>query len=225
MPRKELDRLIDESGRAALLEAALDPKKRSKLLRRITARLYSFKKEEKWRAVAALGIIAEGDGLGKDSIDRLVKRYLWALNDESGAVPYGIPEALGEIAAVRPEWRDSLVPILVSCVIHEEMVQTGPILAGALWALGRIGRLNETEAKRMVPGLEQALDDREPSVRASALWTAGRLGLLDTLGGKVRALLPDRARADLLINGTVLEASLGEIAQKVLDGAFSRKDR
>ena len=49
------------------------------------------------------------------------RRFFWALNDESGAVPYGVPEAVGEILAVRPEMQPTFLSILCAHLTEEDM--------------------------------------------------------------------------------------------------------
>ena len=66
----------------------------------------------------------------------LLRRLFWALNDESGAVPYGVPEAIGEILAVRPACQREFLPVLCSMLTHEEMIQTGPIERGIVVGTG-----------------------------------------------------------------------------------------
>jgi HEAT repeat protein len=111
-----------------------------RFLRYLTGRLCSSDEQVKWRAVRALGLAAADRSLVDERRgEETLRRFAWALNDESGAVPYGVPEAIGEVLAVRPEFRETFLPILCSLVTLEEMSQTGPIERGALWALGRVG--------------------------------------------------------------------------------------
>jgi len=150
--KTELDKLIEQGDPDALLEALRASGKGSKLLRRITARLCSSEPKRKWQAVSAIGVVAGEGGLSSDKVSDRITRFLWALNDESGDVPYGVPEALGEILTVRPELRARCIPILVSFLVQEELVQTGPILAGAIWALGRAGVSDREERDRRSEG-------------------------------------------------------------------------
>jgi hypothetical protein len=111
-----------------------------RVVRFLTGRLYSADAEEKWRAVRGLGALAREPGVLDDRrLLDLLQRFLWALNDESGAVPYGVPEAIGEILAARPEHRASILPILCGMLVEEETFQTGAVERGIYWALGRIG--------------------------------------------------------------------------------------
>lgn len=111
-----------------------------RVVRFLTGRLYSADEREKWRAVRAFGALARAEGVLTDArVHDLLQRFLWALNDESGAVPYGVPEAMGEILAARPGHRASMVPILQGMLTEDDTFQTGTVERGLYWALGRIG--------------------------------------------------------------------------------------
>jgi hypothetical protein len=216
--KTELDKLIEQGDPDALLEALRTPGKGSKLIRRITAGLCSTEPRRKWQAVSAMGVVAGKGGLSTDKVADRITRFLWALNDESGDVPYGIPEALGEILTVRPELRARCIPILVSFLVQEELFQTGPILAGAIWALGHAGVSDQEERDRARPGLRLALAAADSGVRGAALWTAARLGLAASLQQEIRGLAGDDSGVCLLIDGAVQELKIGDLADQVLSG-------
>jgi hypothetical protein len=134
----DLGPLVAREDHAALVAAAR--RRAGRVLRYLTGRLYTEAPAEKARVVRALGAVFGDDRAvdGRRATDTL-RRYLWSLNDESGAVPYGIPEAIGEILAVRPELQGEFLPILGSMLTHEDMTQTGSIEHGVIWALGRVG--------------------------------------------------------------------------------------
>jgi len=220
--RKEFDALIDGGDAAAIAATVGDPELSSKFQRRILSRLYSTDSASKWRAVFAFGIaVGNGDaggcGVGEKKIDRYVQRFLWSMSDESGDVPYGIPEALGEILVHRPAIREKCLPLLVSYLVHEELVQTGPILAGAIWALGRVGIDDDEERQRVLPGLRAALTSGETDVTAAALWAVGRLGLAHELAPEIGVAAKISASACLLIDGEVCHTSLEDLARQAAD--------
>ena len=102
-----------------------------RVVRFLIGRLCVTAEDEKWRAVRALGVLAREPGLLTDArVHDLLQRFLWALNDESGAVPYGVPEAMGEILAARPEHRAAMLPILCGMLTEEETFQTGAVERG-----------------------------------------------------------------------------------------------
>ncbi|MBW1881829.1 MAG: hypothetical protein JRJ84_26020 [Deltaproteobacteria bacterium] len=119
---------------------ALKQVRPSAILRYLTGRLCSHDEAEKWRAVVAIGfLVDQRDLVDEVRVRELLRRYVWAMSDESGNVPFGIPEAMGEILTRRPAFQGEFLPILISTLTHEEMEQTGPIERGVVWALGRVG--------------------------------------------------------------------------------------
>jgi len=171
--REAISAILDRGDDDALVAAARGAPGR--VVRFLTGRLCSASEEEKGRAVRALGLLARAPGLlADDAVLELLRRFLWALNDESGAVPFGIPEAMGEILAARPGFRPAFLPILCGMLTEEEALQTGPVERGVIWAVGRVG----PDALRFSPDLDRVLaeaaerhpdpETREEAVRALA---------------------------------------------------------
>jgi hypothetical protein len=142
----------------------------SLVVRYLCARLYSEDDAEKWKAVHALGRIAGEVGILSDrKVVELLRRFFWWLNDESGAVPYGIAEAIGELLGVRPSMRGRFLPMLCAMAHSEDTCQSGAIERGVFWALGRVG----PEAARCSPEAVAALrlaarHHRDPATRETA---------------------------------------------------------
>jgi hypothetical protein len=135
---QDLARALARDDRGALV--ALARERPGRVVRFLTGRLCVTAEPEKWAAVRALGTLAREPGLLTDArVHDLLQRFLWALNDESGAVPYGVPEAMGEILAARPEHRAAMLPILCGMLTEQETFQTGAVERGIFWALGRVG--------------------------------------------------------------------------------------
>lgn len=170
--KAEIESALAAGDDRALLELARREPQR--FLRYLSGRLYSREEEEKWRAVRALGRVASI--LDERKLDELLRRFVWALNDESGAVPFGIPEAMGEILATRPELQPAYLPILCSLVTEPEMAQTGAIERGAIWALGRVGppvAAVAPEAPAALARLAEAHPD--PATREEAMRSLKRI--------------------------------------------------
>ena len=137
--KSELAGAVDREDEAALRQAALAGA--AKTIRFLSSRLSAADAGTKWKAVRGLGIVVgERGAVSTDRARELLRRFLWSLNDESGTVPYGMPEAIGEVLAVRTELQPEFLPILCSLAYHPERVQTGSIELGIFWALGRIGQ-------------------------------------------------------------------------------------
>jgi hypothetical protein len=175
MVHEELESLLALENHEALL--VLARKRSTKVLRYLSGRLYSVDEDEKWRAVHALGaIVADHDIVSQRKVSDLLRRFFWAMNDESGAVPYGVPEAIGQILVKRPEFQDEFLSVLCSMLTHEEMIQTGPIERGVVWALGQVG----PPVARCSPTAVKALQHltwshQEEETRALAVWALSRV--------------------------------------------------
>jgi hypothetical protein len=150
----------------------------ARVVRYLTGRLYSADPGEKWRAVRALGVLAADPGLLKDrKLAELLRRYFWALNDESGAVPYGIPEAIGEILAQRPVLQNDFLPVFCSLIQEEEVFQTGPVERSVIWGLGRIGVPVAFHSPETVRIVKQAAENHpDPETRRVAAWALDCFG-------------------------------------------------
>jgi methylated-DNA-[protein]-cysteine S-methyltransferase len=168
VPRPDLADLIAREDHAALVDAARQ--RIGRVLRHLTSRLYTEDYAEKMRVVRALGaVFASADAVDRRRAVDTLRRFFWALNDESGAVPYGMPEAIGEILAVRPDHQAEFLPVLCSMLTHEDMVQTGPIEQGVIWALGRVGPPVAEISPQAVQGLAHtARHHDDPETRRMA---------------------------------------------------------
>jgi hypothetical protein len=147
------------------------------VLRSVTGRLYSASEAEKWQAVWGIGVLV-GDRqlVGEERVVDLLRRFFWALNDESGAVPYGVPEAVGEILAARPELQPVFLSILCAHLTEEDMAQTGPIERGLLWALGRVGPPVGQTSPEAVEALRRLAGSHpDPETRATSAWALARI--------------------------------------------------
>jgi hypothetical protein len=99
-----------------------------------------FHKDEliKFRSVTAMGALAAR--VGERSLEQariILRRILWNLNDESGGIGWGSPEAMGEILCQSPKLALEFKSILFSYLepggnfIEHEMLQRG-----VLWGVG-----------------------------------------------------------------------------------------
>ncbi len=170
----ELKTILEREDREALIHVAR--KQTARVPRYLNGRLCSANDEEKWRAVRALGVVVEEAQLvSREVAIDLLRRFFWALKDESGAVPYGAPEAIGEILAVRPELQADFLPTLCSLPTDEDMPQTGSSERGVLWALGQLGppvvrySLEAAEALRQAAKRHPHPETREITARCLAL--------------------------------------------------------
>jgi HEAT repeat protein len=117
--------------------------------------------------VSALGHLA---GVHPELAQPLVKRLYWSLNDESGGIGWMSAPALGEIGRRAPQLISQCVRPLVR-YLDEPF-----LLAGALWAIGRLAPAYPAETREVVPEVSLCCATDDPAVRAHAAFALGEVG-------------------------------------------------
>ncbi len=169
-----VDEAVSNKDWPALLELARQDS--AKVLRFLTARLCTGDDDMKWKAVRALGVVAgEREVTGEERVRELLRRFVWQMSDESGNVPYGIPEAFGEVLVARPELQEEFLPLLCSLAYDPERTQFGPIEQGVIWALARVGAPAAACSPEAVEAVVRAAaEHHDPQTRHLASWALSR---------------------------------------------------
>ena len=134
------------------------------------------------RAATAFGVIVSRlFDVDPTAARQVLRDFMWRLNDESGNVAWGIPEAFGEILAAQEELAEQFHLVLAS-YIHERGCETGDtfldlreLRRGAYWALGRLAHARPEFALPALAGLIAALGEDDPESRGFAAWALGPL--------------------------------------------------
>lgn len=177
----------------------------------------------RWRAICGFGwlvpIIADKD---PESARNVMRRFLWSLNDESGGIGWGAPEAMAEIMFHCTLLRHEYLHMLISYLREDgdEICQEGnylelPLLQrGLLWGIGRLcqGHRAEMVQRELVADIIAYLSSSDVQVIGLAIWCLGLLGgspaairLVDFLGypGEVR----------LFIDNTLMAVAIAKLAE------------
>lgn len=178
---------------------------------------YSGEEQIRWRAITAMGmVVCEMAEASMESARVVMRRLMWNLNDESGGIGWGSPEAIGEITAGHAGLADEFACILVSYVnpagnfLEHELLQRG-----SLWGVGRLAHARPLLAKPAAPFLTAFFDSPDPYLRGTAIWAAGPI-LDDTVRPPIRARLLDHAPLRLYRQMQVTETTVGELANAAL---------
>ncbi len=176
----------------------------------------------RWRAVFFLGrLVAETAEADPEAGREVMRRLVWGLNEESGAVAWGAPEALGEIMAQSPVLAEEFANLLLAYVSKCDMaLHFAPLRAGAVWGLGRLSQarpelLRERCAEAPLLALSQ---EKDPQVRGSAAWALGWLGGARA-AARLEQLTGDEAMLQLFDQGELHELSVGRVAREALERA------
>jgi len=94
----------------------------------------------RWHAVSAFGVVtaalADSD---MESARIVMRRLMWHLNDESGGIGWGVPEAMGESLARHPGLADEFSKILLSYILPGgNFLEHEALQCGVLWGLRRL---------------------------------------------------------------------------------------
>lgn len=171
----------------------------------------------KWRAVTAMGEVVDRlANTDMESARVIMRRYMWQLNDESGGIGWGCPEAMGEIMARNESLAGEFWCILISYIrpdgnyLEHEVLQRG-----ALWGVGRLAHARPQLLKTSVDYLHPYMQAEDPYLRGLAAWAAGVLRNKNT-EAIVKRLTQDEAELDLFLDGQLKRYSVGELATEAL---------
>lgn len=133
----------------------------------------------KWHAVSAMGrTVATLADRDMEEARVVMRRFMWMLNDESGGIGWGVPEAMAEVLACHAALAAEYTHILVAFMREDGFYLELPALQqGLLWGVARLAEaapelLRAKEAPRyLLPYLETA----DPAVNGLCCLALGRL--------------------------------------------------
>lgn len=172
---------------------------------------YDKKSELTWRAIESIGIVSkEIARQDPESVRNIVGRLLWMIRDESGGIGWSSPEMLGEIVRNNPRLCSDIAPILAS--FHEEKMLT----TGVLWAMGRIGNINDETREYAAPLFIPYLNSPDRTIRGYAARALGELGASEAAKDLER-LTGDENLIPFYEEGILKEKTVGEVAANALE--------
>lgn len=205
----DFDQALDELSK-------LPPRR---VINTLIASLCTDDEDMKWKAVSAIGFIASNiTAKDMESARTIMRRLMWSLNDESGGIGWGAPEAMGEIMACHEGLAKEFAHILLSYIREDgNYIEYQPLQRGVVWGLGRLAQvrpeiLREKDATRI---LCPCLDSSDATVRALAAWAMGLLGVQDGRS-ELEALLADNAEVHLYRDRHFGVRQVSEMAREAL---------
>lgn len=180
----------------------------------------------RWQAVSAFGFVVPA--LADKDLEEartVMRRCLWMLNDESGGIGWGVPEALAEVMTHSPPLGKEYLHMLVSYALDDgpELFQDGnflelePLQQGVLWGLCRVAPVYKDEllAHQLGDNLVIYFNSSNSGVRGLCCRLAGLLGLR-----KYRFLIAE-AQSDKGVvrwyqEGSFIDQTVAELAEAAL---------
>ncbi|MCD6162252.1 MAG: hypothetical protein J7K40_07545 [candidate division Zixibacteria bacterium] len=163
-----------------------------------------------FRAAEAIGITAILSAReNMESVRRIIRRFFWMMNDESGNfccyAPYAIGEIVRNVPKLIAEYGHLLPPFLV-----EE-----PFEKGTRLAIARIAEIDKTcFSPTVTKKLIQTLDDNSPDIRGSSIIALKALNASDA-DDKISSLVDDNTQIELydFNTGKLTRITVGEAAK------------
>ena len=179
--------------------------------------LYNSDEQVRWRAVTAFGaVVAKLADEDMEAARIIMRRLMWNLNDESGGIGWGSPEAMGETLARHEGLPKEYARILLSYARQDGNYLEHEVLQrGLLWGIGRLSQVRPAPVKDSVPYLIPYLKSGDATVRGLGAWIMGLLGLKETRPG-LEQLTKDEAEIQLYSGHKLLNKQVRELAEEAL---------
>jgi hypothetical protein len=186
--------------------------------------LYSGDDIIKWHAVTLLGLVV--DEIANTNLEAarvVMRRLMWNLNDESGGIGWGSPEAMGEIMARNDALAREYSSILISYIrkdgnyLEHEMLQRG-----VLWGIGRLSHVQPVLMKKPIPSLIPYITAKDPNIRGLTVWIAAALPSAQ-LARHIEKLKEDETVIRLYLNEQLTECPISRLAKSALS-VYVRKN-
>ena len=211
---------LDQIFRAARLYAEKD------LVNPLFSALSRPEETVRWHAVSVFGQclprLADQD---MEAARIVMRRFLWSLNDESGGIGWGVPEAMAEVMLHHDGLAREYLHMLLSYLRPDGPLehQDGNFLElpflqrGLLWGIGRLAsRLAPMLVSRgVVTDLLPYLQSEDGEVRGLTAWALGRLRAAIARDGLL-PLAADSSQVHLYRQGQVSLVSVAELVEDAL---------
>ena len=171
----------------------------------------------RWHAVTAMGLVVSR--LADESMESarvVMRRFMWNLNEESGGIGWGCPEALGECMARSKRLTEEYGCILLS-YLHPErnFIEHSALQEGVLWGIGRLTHVRPAMTVDCTELLMPFLGSSEATLRGLAARACGPLADA-RLTPLLEELTADSASFQLYRGERLEECSVGELAAQAL---------
>ena len=179
--------------------------------------LCSLDTNVKWHAVSAMGAVVSH--LAKTNLESariIMRRFIWQLNDESGGIGWGCPEAMGDTMARSKALADEYGSMLISYIRPDGNFLEHEILQrGVLWGVARLAHRRPSIFKGCAHLLIPYMQSNDATLRGLAVWAAGPL-VDESINALVSRLSKDESRLILYRDGQLTECSVGQLAQDAM---------
>jgi hypothetical protein len=188
--------------------------------------LYRSEEMLRWHTITVFGeVLTRLADKEMEAARIIMRRFIWSLNDESGGIGWGAPEAMAEAMYHHDGLCDEYLHMLISYIRpdgpleHQDgnFLELPALQRGLLWGINRLAekRKDLLLQKEVLPDLISYLDSPDTTVRGLAVRAIGMLGG-SVESETLRSLLADGQEIRLYQDGEISKVSVSEIAAFVL---------
>ena len=203
----DLDQVVDELCRLPARQ----------VINSLFSLLCSSDEQIKWRAVTAMGTVVAN--LADEDIESarvIIRRLMWSLNDESGGIGWGAPEAIGETLACHEGLAREYANILTSYIKEDgNFLEYEPLQRGAMWGIARLAQIRPHLVQDAKHYLIKRLDSSDATIKGLAALTLGLLGDEEALS-QLEDLSRDDTEFHLYLDCKMGVRRVSELAEQAL---------
>ena len=189
--------------------------------RQVINPLFSFllhrDEQTRWRAITAMGVVVAAlANTDMESARVVVRRCMWNLNDESGGIGWGCPEAMGDMMARQPQIAAEYACILNSYVVpHGNYLEHEVLQRGVLWGLARVSEVTPELVADTAPFLVPFLVSQDPIHRGLAAIITGAIQHVEAQT-ELKKLADDKSFIMLYTDLELRPCMVGQLANEAL---------
>ena len=161
-------------------------------------------------------------GRDPEAARNIIRRFMWHMNEESGNIGWGIPEAFGESLAASPALAKDFHRVLASYLIDlgrdDNYCDNDLLRRSCYWAVGRLAQARPELCAGARPWLRKGLEDNDVICRGMAAWALAQLppDFMDTPALRRLADAGHEEICELFDGGQLHEKSVSQLAREAL---------
>lgn len=189
----------------------------------------------RWHAVCGFGrIVPAMADKDPESARIVMRRFLWSLNDESGGIGWGAPEAMAEIMFHSTLLRQEYMHMLVSYMREDgegifadgNFLELPLLQRGLLWGIGRLcqGHRLEMLSRQFDDDIIAYLSSPDHQVIGLAIWCLGMLGGCFA-AEKISGFLDHAGEIRLFFDNSLKTVTVAKLAEDALKKIIAGEGR
>jgi len=215
LKKKLFDLLNQGDLEKALVEIGRLPPRQ--IINPLLSFLQSGNEKLKWGAVKAMGVVvsqlADRD---LEAARVIMRRLMWSLNDESGGIGWGSPEAMGEILATHRGLAHEYAHILLSYAREDgNYLEHEGLQRGLLWGIGRLSEKRPELVRGAAASLLPYLASQDGAIRGLSARIMGLLQIKEAQL-ELRKLTGDESELFILLEDNLTLLRVKDLAEEAL---------